>query len=88
MPTRFRLFGDNGPAHPRGPGIVYEPCPISSERAVNVCRSCGGAMETEPVSRVTYCPRCTLPPPPEIYLDVDVWEPGQLEALPWWLTER
>ncbi len=47
----------------RGPGIVYEPCPLERETVVNVCPSCGGEMVTEPVGRVTYCPRCTLPPP-------------------------
>jgi len=40
-------------------------------------------METEPVSRITYCPRCTLPPPPAVDDGEVIWEPGKLEAVVW-----
>jgi hypothetical protein len=88
IPARPRRFRDGGRALPRGLGVVYEPCPLDTERTVSVCRSCRGEMVTDAASRTTYCPRCTLPPPPEVDLDVEVWEPGQLEALPWWLYDR
>jgi hypothetical protein len=41
-------------------------------------------MRTDPISRTTYCPRCTLAPPPNIEGGAEVlWEPGQLEYVLW-----
>ncbi len=88
IPARLRLFRDDGRAHPRGLGVVYEPCPLDAGRTVSVCRSCRGEMVTDAASRTTYCPRCTLPPPPELDDDAIEWEPGQLEAVAWWLRDR
>ena len=68
----------------RGRGQVYEPAPLSPSGGVNVCPSCRGVMRTDPVSRTTYCPRCTLAPPPTIEGEAEViWEPGQLEFVMW-----
>jgi len=64
----------------RGSGHVYEPAPLSPGGGVNICPSCKGVMRTDPISRTTYCPACTLAPPPAIEGQAEViWEPGQLE---------
>jgi hypothetical protein len=68
----------------RGGGRVYEPAPLSPGGGVNICPSCRGVMRTDPISRTTYCPRCTLAPPPNIEGGAEVlWEPGQLEYVLW-----
>ena len=75
--------GDRGKRAPkRGIGQVYEPAPLSPGGGVNFCPSCRGVMRTDPISRTTYCPRCTLPPPPTIEGEAEViWEPNQLELI-------
>ena len=73
-----------GRAPRRGAGRVYEPAPLSPTGGVNICPSCRGVMRTDPISRTTYCPRCTLAPPPTIEGQAEVlWEPGQLELVLW-----
>jgi len=79
---RERDVGKRAPK--RGRGLVYEPAPLSPGGGVSICPSCRGAMRTDPISRTTYCPRCTLAPPPTIEGEAEViWEPGQLELVLW-----
>jgi hypothetical protein len=79
---KARREGTAKRAPKRGRGRVYEPAPLSPGGGVNICQSCRGVMRTDPISRITYCPRCTLAPPPTIEGQAEViWEPGQLELL-------